>query len=113
MSIPKSQETVSSFDEYENQILHGVSNELARIVLPLSTYTEWYWKCDLHNTLHMLGLRLDSHAQYEIRVYADAILALCEPIWPTIISAWKEKMSEVPSLQKKIKELEAELERLQ
>lgn len=79
----------SAFDAYELLIQEGMSKELARTVLPLGTYTEWYWKCDLHNVLHMLGLRLDPHAQYEIRVYAEAILASIESIFPTVIAAWK------------------------
>lgn len=51
----------------------GIARELARIVVPLSTYTEWYWKIDLHNLLHFIALRADPHAQYEIRAYAEAI----------------------------------------
>ena len=52
----------------------GLARELARINLTLNTYTQWYWKIDLHNLLHFLSLRADDHAQYEIRVYADAML---------------------------------------
>ncbi|MGB0683938.1 MAG: FAD-dependent thymidylate synthase [Magnetovibrionaceae bacterium] len=52
----------------------GLARELARMNLTLNTYTQWYWKVDLHNLLHFLSLRADSHAQYEIRVYADAML---------------------------------------
>ena len=52
----------------------GVARELARMVLPLNTYTQWYWKIDLHNLMHFLSLRFDKHAQYEIRVYAKVIL---------------------------------------
>jgi thymidylate synthase (FAD) len=52
----------------------GLARELARMVLPLNTYTEWYWKTDLHNLLHFIGLRSDPHAQYEIRAYADVLL---------------------------------------
>jgi thymidylate synthase (FAD) len=52
----------------------GVARELARIVLPLNTYTEWYWKTDLHNLLHFIALRADPHAQYEIRAYAERLL---------------------------------------
>ena len=50
-----------------------IARELARINLPLSLYTEWYWKIDLHNLLHFLSLRLDVHAQKEIRLFAEAI----------------------------------------
>ncbi|MBR86710.1 MAG: thymidylate synthase (FAD) [Rhodospirillaceae bacterium] len=52
----------------------GLSRELARMNLTLNTYTQWYWKIDLHNLLHFLSLRADEHAQYEIRVYAEAIM---------------------------------------
>jgi thymidylate synthase (FAD) len=62
-----------SFDVYTSLLENGVSREMARVVLPLNTYTEWYWKIDLHNLLHFLRLRLDSHAQWEIRQYAEAI----------------------------------------
>src|SRR5262249_10411356 len=52
----------------------GLARELARMVLPANIYTQWYWKVDLHNLLHFLSLRADPHAQYEIRVYAEAML---------------------------------------
>ena len=52
----------------------GLARELARMNLTLNTYTQWYWKIDLHNLLHFLSLRADHHAQYEIRVYAEAML---------------------------------------
>jgi thymidylate synthase (FAD) len=52
----------------------GLARELARMNLPLNIYTQWYWKCDLHNLMHFLSLRADPHAQYEIRAYADAML---------------------------------------
>jgi thymidylate synthase (FAD) len=77
------------FDVYDRLLQHGLAPELARSVLPLGTYTEWFWQNDLHNTLHMLKLRLDLHAQYEIRVYAQAVLDLLRPVFPTIIKAWE------------------------
>src|SRR5204863_2665816 len=49
----------------------GLARELARLNLSLNFYTQWYWKIDLHNLMHFLALRADSHAQYEIRAYAD------------------------------------------
>jgi len=52
----------------------GLARELARMNLTLNTYTQWYWKTDLHNLLHFCSLRADAHAQYEIRVYAEVIL---------------------------------------
>lgn len=77
------------FAVYESLIRDGLSKELARTVLPLGTYTEWFWQNDLHNTLHFLKLRRDPHAQYEVRVYADAMLDLIRPIYPSIINAWE------------------------
>lgn len=79
-----------AFDAYDGLLNRGLAPELARSVLPCGTYTEWYWQCDLHNTLSMLRLRLDSHAQYEIRVYAQAMLNLIRPLYPTIINAWEQ-----------------------
>ncbi len=81
-----------SFDAYQALLDQGLAPELARAVLPVSTYTEWYWQCDLHNTLGMLKLRLDAHAQYEIRVYAEAMLKLITPIFPTIIASWSKHL---------------------
>ena len=52
----------------------GLARELARINLTLATYTQWYWKTDLHNLMNFLRLRADAHAQYEIRVYAEAMV---------------------------------------
>jgi thymidylate synthase (FAD) len=82
-----------AFDCYESLLARGLAPELARTVLPCGTYTEWYWQNDLHNTLHMLGLRLDPHAQYEIRVYAEAMLHLLRPVFPTIIASWERARS--------------------
>lgn len=84
-----------AFTTYEALLEEGLAPELARSVLPVSTYTEWYWAADLHNTLHMLALRLDPHAQYEIRVYAQAMLDLIRPIFPTIISSWERSRAVV------------------
>ena len=55
---------------------HEVARELARIDLPLSTYTQWYWKIDLHNLLHFLTLRVDSHAQWEIQQYGHLMAGM-------------------------------------
>lgn len=72
---------------YENRINHGVAREQARKDLPLSTYTEAYWKIDLHNMLHFLGLRMESHAQLEIRKYATTIgEQIIKPLFPL---AWQ------------------------
>lgn len=79
-----------SYEEYEKAIQKGVAREQARMLLPVNFYTEWYWKVDLHNLLHFLALRCDPHAQWEIRVFADAMLELVKPIVPWAIEAWED-----------------------
>ncbi|MDC3091706.1 FAD-dependent thymidylate synthase, partial [Rickettsiales bacterium] len=66
----------------------GIARELARMTLPLNTYTQWYWKIDLHNLMHFLSLRFDTHAQYEIRVYADRILDILKRWVPLTYDAF-------------------------
>jgi len=78
------------YERYAKLTEQGVSRELARIGLPVSVYTQWYWKCDLHNVLRFLSLRMDSHAQAEIRVYAEAMYALLQPIVPITMEAWRD-----------------------
>lgn len=73
---------------YERAIEGGIARELARVGLPLSVYTEWYWKIDLHNLLHFLSLRMDPHAQQEIRDYANAMFTLIQPIVPVVAEAF-------------------------
>jgi thymidylate synthase (FAD) len=68
----------------------GLARELARIVLPLNTYTEWYWKTDLHNLLHFIALRADPHAQYEIRAYALALLDVVRRWVPLACAAFED-----------------------
>jgi len=68
----------------------GLSRELARMNLTLNTYTQWYWKTDLHNLFHFLRLRADSHAQYEIRVYADAMCELTKAWVPLAYGAFED-----------------------
>ena len=68
----------------------GLARELARMNLTLNTYTQWYWKSDLHNLLGFLSLRADSHAQYEIRVYADAMLETVRAWVPATFAAFQE-----------------------
>jgi thymidylate synthase (FAD) len=78
----------SSYADYEKLMEKGVARELARIGLPVNVYTEWYWKIDLHNLFHFLSLRMDSHAQQEIRDYATAMFALIQPIVPIAAEAY-------------------------
>lgn len=79
-----------SFRIYKSLLSRGVPRELARSVLPVGTYTRYFGTVDLHNLLHFLHLRLHPHAQYEIRVYAEAILELIRNIVPVTINHWKE-----------------------
>ena len=69
---------------------YGLARELARMNLTLNTYTQWYWKADLHNLLGFLALRLDAHAQYEIRVYAEAMLSTMRAWVPVAAGAFEE-----------------------
>ena len=71
----------------------GLSRELARINLTLNTYTQWYWKTNLHNLMNFIFLRADSHAQYEIRVYADIIYKIMESWVPITAEAFKSYRS--------------------
>jgi len=82
--------TEALYKDYEHLMEKGVSREMARIGLPVSVYTEWYWKIDLHNLFHFLSLRMDSHAQQEIRDYATAMYALIKPIVPIAAEAFED-----------------------
>lgn len=79
-----------AFDHYTELLESGLAREISRINLPLSNYTEWYWKIDLHNLFHFLKLRLDSHAQYEIRVYAEAMAELVKAAVPVAYEAFED-----------------------
>lgn len=68
----------------------GLARELARMNLPVSAYTQWYWKTDLHNLFHFLRLRADPHAQYEIRVYAEAMLEVVKKWMPLAAQAFED-----------------------
>ena len=75
---------------YREFLSHCAANELARLVLPVNIYTEWYWTVDLHNLFHFLQLRLHEHAQYEIRVYAEAIYKMIKEIVPVSCEAFED-----------------------
>lgn len=81
-----------AFLEYEALLEEGVARELARINLPLSLYTEWYWTMDLHNLFHFLALRLDSHAQLEIRRYAETILEIARKVAPVAVESFENNL---------------------
>ncbi|HUG39757.1 MAG TPA: FAD-dependent thymidylate synthase [Longimicrobiales bacterium] len=75
-------------DGYGWLVENEVARELARIDLPLSTYTQWYWKIDLHNLIHFLALRVDPHAQYEIRAFAEVMAGILKRVAPLSYEAW-------------------------
>ncbi len=77
-------------DVYQLRLALGVAREQARKDLPLSTYTRAYWKLNLHNFLHFSGLRRDSHAQLEIREYADAMFEMVRLRFPNVCKAWEQ-----------------------
>jgi thymidylate synthase (FAD) len=87
---------------YNSYIDKGVAREIARINLPLSTYTEFYFNTDLHNLLNFISLRIDAHAQKEIQVYAQAILDIIREIVPAAVEAWENNFR--GGLQLNIKE---------
>lgn len=82
------------YDNYESMLSQdgqqGLARELARMNLPMNIYTQWYWKVDLHNLFHFLRLRADAHAQYEIRVYAEAIAATVKDWVPLAFAAFED-----------------------
>jgi thymidylate synthase (FAD) len=79
-----------AYGKYEEMIEDGIAKELARISLPLSLYTEWYWQIDLKNLLHFSKLRMDHHAQYEIREYANVMAEAVKKVCPFVWESFEE-----------------------
>lgn len=77
------------YNEYDEAIQDDIARELARINLPLSLYTEWYWQIDLHNLFHFLTLRMDAHAQWEIRQYANVMADIVSKTAPFCYEAFE------------------------
>jgi thymidylate synthase (FAD) len=84
-----------------NENTVGITRELARMNLTLNHYTEWYWKINLHNLLHFLALRADSHAQYEIRVYAEAMLDVVKAWVPYAYDAFENHVKNGTNISQK------------
>lgn len=80
----------NAFEVYDSLIIEGTARELARIHLPQSTYTEFIWKIDLHNLLHYLQLRMDHHAQEEIREIANKVFEIVKPLVPHTMEAFDD-----------------------
>lgn len=83
-------ESSGAFDTYNARLDNDMAKELARINLPLSTYTEAIWKIDLHNLFHFLGLRAHSHAQYEIRAYTEPMIEMVKAVCPLAYEAFED-----------------------
>jgi len=79
----------AAYAEYSGLVESGLAREIARIDLPLSLYTEWYWQIDLHNLFRFLALRLDSHAQKEIRAYAEVLLEVSRRVAPAATESFE------------------------
>jgi thymidylate synthase (FAD) len=90
MSAAVSEQYKSAFKLYQQLLEKGVCREQARGVLPQSTYTSFVWKMDLHNLMHFLQLRMDHHAQKEIRDYGRAIFELIQPLVPLTMEAFMD-----------------------
>lgn len=101
LSLKEKDSHTSVRDYYQERLRFGVAREQARKDLPLSNYTEVYWKCDLHNILHFLGLRMDSHAQLEIRQYATTIgEQIIRPLFPKTWEAFRDYRLEAMTLSR-------------
>ena len=92
-------DAAQAYDDYEAMLSQahpdgtpqqGLARELARMNLPMNIYTQWYWKVDLHNLFHFLRLRADAHAQYEIRVYAEAMAQMVRDWVPLAFAAFED-----------------------
>lgn len=80
------------YAHYQAMLDQGMARELARANLPLATYTEWYWQIDLHNLFRFLRLRMDPHAQYEIRAYGEALARCAKAVAPIAFEAFEEHL---------------------
>jgi len=89
---------ISARNSYEKLLGLKTSKEISRVVLPLGQYTETIWSCNLRNFLWFLNLRMDPHAQYEIRVYADKMYELIKPFFPLTTKAWEDYILNARSL---------------
>jgi len=83
-------ESEQAFKMYNSYLKDGVAREIARINVPHGAYSELIMTCDLHNLLHFLALRLHPHAQYEIRVYAEAMYDFIKGLFPAVVEAWED-----------------------
>ena len=83
----------AAYTDYTKLLQGGTARELARVILPLSLYTEWYWQIDLHNLFRFIRLRLDPHAQREIRAYAAVMKDLASKVCPMAFESFERHLA--------------------
>ena len=97
--------------KYKNYNEKGIAREICRMFLPVNTYTQWYWKIDLHNLFHFLKLRMDKRAQYEIREYANVMAKITEKVVPMAYEAFEDyKLNSMNLSKLELKALNAIIE---
>ncbi len=101
--------STNAYKDYEWALEHGVAREIARLFLPVNFFTRWYWKIDLHNLFHFLGLRLDSHAQWEIRAYSQIMASIVKKVCPVAYEAFEDFVLNSTSFSRKERRAVAEL----
>lgn len=99
MLADMTKQNTAAFATYKQMLENGVPRELARSVLPVATYSHMFTTLNLNNLFKFLGERLHTHAQYEIRVYAEAILKIIEPIAPVAVNAFKKHLMSTEGFQ--------------
>ena len=94
----------AAYASYEELLHEDIARELARINLTLSAYTQWYWQIDLHNLFHFIKLRMDKHAQYEIRQYAGVLAKMAKAVAPVAYEAFEEYSLYAATLPRSVKD---------
>jgi thymidylate synthase (FAD) len=94
----------AAYASYEELLHEDIARELARINLTLGAYTQWYWQIDLNNLFHFLKLRMDKHAQYEIRQYAEVMAKMTKAVAPVAYEAFEEYVLYAANLPRSVKE---------
>ncbi|MCL4468474.1 MAG: FAD-dependent thymidylate synthase [Deltaproteobacteria bacterium] len=94
----------AAYASYEELLHEDIARELARINLTLSAYTQWYWQIDLHNLFHFIKLRMDKHAQYEIRQYAGVLAKMAKAVAPVAYEAFEEYSLYATTLPRSVKD---------
>ena len=99
------EQSKSAYGVYKAMLEQDVARELSRVVLPQNIYTQFYWKCDLHNLLHLMKLRSHSTAQFEIQEYSKALEKIVKEWVPAVYEAFQDYVLEAATLSKQTKRL--------